>query len=86
MEYWKSQYNDYFDQIPSKHDMVSGYGAMFSDGYAICYNPQDDKCLFSLATFRHYPETDTAKFGNTLIESLREMRIALDFNIPKAKL
>ena len=66
--------------------MVSGYGAMFSDGYAICYNPQENKCLFSLATFRHCPETDTAKFGKTLIESLKEMKTVLDFNTPKAKL
>ena len=66
--------------------MVSGYGAMFPDGYAICYNPQEKKCLFSLATFRHCSETDTAKFGATLIESLREMRTVLNFNIPKAKI
>lgn len=66
--------------------MVSAYGAAVSDGYAICYNPQDKKCFFSLATFRHCPETDAAKFGATLIESLREMRTVLNFNILKAKL
>lgn len=66
--------------------MVSAYGAMFSDGYAVCYNPQENKLIFALATFRHHPDTDTAKFGSTLIESLREMKTILNFNMPKAKL
>lgn len=59
---------------------------MFADGYAVCYNPQKNKFLFSVSTFQQCPQTDTAKFGATLIESLREMRTTLSFNIPKAKL
>lgn len=66
--------------------MVSAYGAMFPDGYAICYNPQEKKCIFAIASFQHCPQTDIAKFGATLIESLREMKTTLSYNIPNAKL
>ena len=66
--------------------MVSAYGAMFPDGYAVCYNPQETKCLIGIASFQHCPETDLQKFGATLIESLREMKTILTFNVPNAKL
>ena len=66
--------------------MVSGYGEMFPDGYGCCYNPQEEKCIFAISSLRQNPQTDTAKFGATLMESLREMRTTLNCNIPKAKL
>ena len=66
--------------------MVSGYGEMYPDGYGVCYNPQEGKCIFAISSSKQHPQTDTTKFGASLMESLREMRITLASNIPKAKL
>lgn len=61
------------------------YGPLVKDGYACCYNPQDDAIFFGTSAWRSCCETDLLKFGDALQLSLREMRSVLEKN-PKAKL
>ncbi|XP_065917320.1 carnitine O-acetyltransferase-like isoform X2 [Dysidea avara] len=73
-------------QIPSEHGIISGFGAVVPDGYGVCYNPMKSKYLISISSFWQCPQTNSAKFGTALKESLKEMRNVLNSNVLKAKL
>ena len=53
---------------------LCGYGPAVSDGYAICYNPQKEKILFAVSSFKKCHETDTTKFAMRLFEAMRQMK------------
>ncbi|BES89268.1 carnitine O-acetyltransferase activity [Nesidiocoris tenuis] len=72
-------------QVAAKCDGFMIYGPLVKDGYACCYNPQDDAIFFGTSAWRSCCETDLLKFGDALQLSLREMRSVLEKN-PKAKL
>ena len=53
--------------------MFCAFGAVTPDGYGICYNPQKEKIIFSITSFKQCPTTDSAKLGTLLFEALQEM-------------
>ena len=55
-------------------DNFSTYTPLMYEGYGICYNPHEDKCLISVCSFRGCPDTDSMVFGSTFVDSMREMR------------
>ena len=62
-------------QVPSpRHDVFLVFGAVVPDGYGVCYNPQEEKFLLGVSSFRSCPDTDSMLFGSKLIESMRDMR------------
>ncbi|XP_065916864.1 carnitine O-acetyltransferase-like isoform X2 [Dysidea avara] len=61
-------------QMPAEFLLLCAFGAVVPDGYGVCYNPQNNRILFTVSTFRKCPETDTAQFGVKLMESLQTMK------------
>jgi len=54
--------------------LLCAFGAVVPDGYGVCYNPQNNRILFAMSTFRKCAETDTTTFGVMLKESLQAMK------------
>jgi len=54
--------------------LLCAFGAVVPDGYGVCYNPQNNRILFAVSTFRKCVETDTARFGINLMDSLQTMK------------
>ena len=50
------------------------FGAVTPDGYGIFYNPQKEKIIFSITSFKQCPTTDSGKLGTLLCEALQEMQ------------
>ena len=62
-------------QVPVfNHDVFLSFGAVVPNGYGVCYNPQENKFLFGVSSFRSCPETDSVTFGSKLVQSMQEMR------------
>uniref|UniRef100_A0A146KXC3 Carnitine O-acetyltransferase n=1 Tax=Lygus hesperus TaxID=30085 RepID=A0A146KXC3_LYGHE len=72
-------------QVAAKCDGFMIYGPLVHDGYACCYNPQDNAIFFGTTAWRSSKDTNLIQFGEALQESLREMRALLEKN-PLAKL
>lgn len=54
--------------------MFCAFGAVTPDGYGICYNPQNERIIFTVTSFTKCPKTDSAKFSTLLCEALQEMK------------
>jgi len=72
--------------MPADSPLLCAFGAIVPDGYGICYNPQNDKILFTVSTCRGCKETSTTDFGMKLMESLREMRDVMNYQHSSSKL
>lgn len=61
-------------QLPNESGITVGYGAVTKDGYGCSYNPCAEQIVFCVSSFADCPETSSAKFADTLRESLLEMQ------------
>ena len=61
-------------QVPSKEESVLVFGPVVPDGYGLCYNPQESQIIFGVSAFNNNPETDSIKMGNSVRQSLIDMR------------
>ena len=60
--------------MPSKEESVLVFGPVVPDGYGLCYNPQESQIIFGVSAFNNNPETDSIKMGNSVRQSLIDMR------------
>ena len=60
--------------MPAEFLLLCAFGAVVPDGYGVCYNPQNNRILYTVSTSRKCIETDTAQFGLKLMESLWAMK------------
>ena len=77
---------DVFLQVPVETTLLSGFGPVVPDGYGICYNPQEERLLFTVSSFKKCHETDTKNFTTNLFEALHQMKKILEIQSPIAKL
>lgn len=61
-------------QVPTNTDSVMCFGPLVPDGYAVCYNPQQDHLHFSVTAFNCCEETNAEKLALTLERSLRDVQ------------
>ncbi|XP_077468625.1 choline O-acetyltransferase-like [Stigmatopora argus] len=61
-------------QVPTANEMFCCYGPVVSNGYGVCYNPQSDHLVFSVASFRESPHTCSSQFVQSLERGLSDMR------------
>ncbi|XP_077585515.1 choline O-acetyltransferase-like isoform X2 [Stigmatopora nigra] len=61
-------------QVPTASEMFCCYGPVVSNGYGVCYNPQSDHLVFSVASFRESPHTCSSQFVQSLERGLSDMR------------
>ena len=71
--------------MAAKNEAVLVFGPVVPDGYGVCYNPQETQVIFGVSAFNCCPETDSAKFIDSLKKSLRDMRDVLGGSV-KSKL
>ncbi|XP_056597325.1 carnitine O-acetyltransferase b [Triplophysa dalaica] len=57
-------------QVPTNTDSVMCFGPLVPDGYAVCYNPQQDHVHFSISAFNCCEETNAERLSVTLERSL----------------
>lgn len=72
--------------MPADFPLLCAFGAIVPDGYGICYNPNDDKILITVSTYKNCAETNTTQFGIKLMESLRAMRDIMSCQQSSSKL
>uniref|UniRef100_A0A915E0D7 Choline/carnitine acyltransferase domain-containing protein n=1 Tax=Ditylenchus dipsaci TaxID=166011 RepID=A0A915E0D7_9BILA len=65
-------------QVPTRHDLPMGFGPATSTGYAVCYNPQESKFLFSITAFESCVETSAKRFSRQLTTSLLHIKDIVD--------
>lgn len=61
-------------QLPSRKDILIGYGAVVNDGYGCSYNPTSDQINFCITSFHSCSETSSDFFARSLEGSLLQMR------------
>uniref|UniRef100_A0A672RAB1 Carnitine O-acetyltransferase-like n=1 Tax=Sinocyclocheilus grahami TaxID=75366 RepID=A0A672RAB1_SINGR len=61
-------------QVPANTDSVMCFGPLVPDGYAVCYNPQQDHVHFSITAFNCCEETNAEKLALTLERSLHDLQ------------
>ncbi|XP_048058139.1 carnitine O-acetyltransferase b isoform X2 [Megalobrama amblycephala] len=61
-------------QVPTITDSVMCFGPLVPDGYAVCYNPQQDHVHFSITAFNCCEETNAEKLVLTLDRSLCDLQ------------
>ena len=61
-------------QLPSREDILIGYGPVVPDGYGCSYNPCPDQINFCISSFYSSPETSSDFFARSLEGSLLQMR------------
>ncbi|XP_048027235.1 choline O-acetyltransferase-like isoform X2 [Megalobrama amblycephala] len=60
-------------QVPTTEEMFCCYGPVVPNGYGVCYNPQPDRILFCVSSFRESKETCSGLFVRALDEGLQDM-------------
>eukprot|EP00042_Codosiga_hollandica_P042330 m.386902 g.386902 ORF g.386902 m.386902 type:complete len:604 (-) comp56307_c0_seq12:92-1903(-) len=61
--------------VPDNYGTYQCFGPVAEDGYGVCYSiNRDENMTFSASSFRTCATTDTARFGQAVISSLRDMR------------
>nr|XP_020453237.1 carnitine O-acetyltransferase-like [Monopterus albus] len=61
-------------QVPANTDSVMCFGPLVPDGYAICYNPQEDHVHFSITAFNCCEETHAETLAHTLKDTLCQLQ------------
>ncbi|XP_016968645.1 choline O-acetyltransferase [Drosophila biarmipes] len=61
-------------QVATSHDGFMAFGPLLSDGYGVCYNPQEEKIRFAISAWKTCPEISPAKFAKAIKSSLNAMR------------
>ncbi|XP_067124001.1 choline O-acetyltransferase-like [Centruroides vittatus] len=61
-------------QLPTIYDIKVGYGPVVPDGYGCSYNPEENRIVFCISSFKNAPSTDTEKFAQNLHASLMELK------------
>ncbi|XP_055075233.1 carnitine O-acetyltransferase b [Misgurnus anguillicaudatus] len=61
-------------QVPTNTDSVMCFGPLVPDGYAVCYNPQQDHVHFSITAFNCCEETNAEKLALMLQRSLCDLQ------------
>lgn len=64
-------------QVATSSDSFMGYGPVEPDGYGASYNPKPDCIIFCLSAFWSSEITSTARFAQSLEESLNMMQALL---------
>lgn len=50
------------------------FTTLVEHGYAVSYNPQEDKLVFTTCSFKSCPDTDSLSYAKTFMETLRERK------------
>ncbi|KAH8352322.1 hypothetical protein KR084_003436, partial [Drosophila pseudotakahashii] len=61
-------------QVATSHEGFMAYGPLISDGYGVCYNPQEEKIIFAISSWKTCPEISPTKYGKAIKSSLNAMR------------
>lgn len=61
-------------QLPSKHDIIVGYGPVVPNGYGCSYNPYENHIVFCITSFNSSDATSSNLFAQSLEGSLLQMR------------
>ncbi|XP_026834307.1 carnitine O-acetyltransferase-like [Drosophila erecta] len=61
-------------QVATSHEGFMAYGPLLSDGYGVCYNPQEKKITFAISAWKSCPEVNVIRFGKAIKKSLNDMR------------
>ncbi|XP_023222425.1 choline O-acetyltransferase-like [Centruroides sculpturatus] len=61
-------------QLPSKHDIIVGYGPVVPNGYGCSYNPLENHITFCITSFNSSDITSSNLFAQSLEGSLLQMR------------
>lgn len=64
-------------QVASKTGGLLCFAPVVPNGYGLCYNPMEDKLLFSISSWNSCQETDANKFAKSLEESFKESQSVL---------
>ncbi|EDO44210.1 predicted protein, partial [Nematostella vectensis] len=62
-------------QVPLQQESWGVFVPAVPDGYAICYNPQPNKLMYSVSTFNSNPATNPGHFATAMQRSLDEMKL-----------
>lgn len=65
-------------QVPTNTDSVMCFGPLVPDGYAICYNPQENHLHFSITAFNCCEETHAETMAVTLEKTLSDLKELLE--------
>lgn len=65
-------------QVPANTDSVMCFGPLVPDGYAICYNPQDNHVHFSITAFNCCEETHAETMAQTVQNTLCDLQELLE--------
>lgn len=68
-------WDSYLWQVPTNTDSVMCFGPLVPDGYAVCYNPQQDHVHFSISAFNCCEETNAEKLSVMLERSLCDLQM-----------
>ncbi|XP_067929903.1 choline O-acetyltransferase-like [Watersipora subatra] len=60
-------------QVNTSLDSFMGYGPVVKNGYGTSYNPQPDRIIFCITSFKSFTKTDSQTFGETLQQVLVDM-------------
>ncbi|XP_023214443.1 choline O-acetyltransferase-like, partial [Centruroides sculpturatus] len=77
--YQTDYYKEFLDfrlstsQLPTTYDIVVGYGPVVPDGYGCSYNPQENRIVFCISSFK-YASTDSERFARNLQVSLIDLK------------
>jgi hypothetical protein len=61
-------------QLPSREEVLIGYGPVVADGYGCSYNPCPDLINFCISSFYSSAETSSDFFARSLEGSLLQLR------------
>ncbi|EDW88244.1 uncharacterized protein LOC6527440 [Drosophila yakuba] len=61
-------------QVATSHEGFMAYGPLLSDGYGVCYNPQEKKIIFAISAWKSCPQINVIRFGKAIKHSLNDMR------------
>ena len=53
-------------KVPSSFDTLLCFGPAVPDGYGVCYNPLENHFKFAVSASNSNPETNAARFGESL--------------------
>jgi len=61
-------------QILTSSETFMLYGPVVPEGYGVSYNPQSERIVVCVSSFKSCMDTDSRRFSATMAATLREMK------------
>ena len=58
--------------MPSLYEASLCFGPVVPDGYGVCYNPMQDKFIYTVSAFYSHPKTHAGDLGTCIAKALRD--------------